>query len=336
MLQLHNISFAVEQQTILREISFDLREGEILCLLGPSGCGKTTLLRVIAGLEPDFEGDILMHGESIRPIPVSQRQFGFMFQDYALFPHMTVEQNVAFGLRMQSIPKPERIERVRETLTLVGLSDIQTRTITDLSGGEQQRVALARSLITQPKLLLLDEPLGALDALIRERLGQELRNIIKGQNLTAIYVTHDQSEAFAIADRIAVMNEGAIQQIATPQNLYRTPLTPFVARFLNFDNLLDAREHQVWFQNRFGVKTGEGEEILIHPQGIEFAQSDDRIGVLVIARTYRGDHYEYLVRVVDEDIHLRLKQPAFSNHLPVVGDLTSIVIDPQFIVNLNK
>ncbi|MEX1018324.1 MAG: ABC transporter ATP-binding protein [Litorilinea sp.] len=222
----------------LRGVSLEIMPGEVLALLGPSGCGKTTLLRIIAGLESMDTGSILLDGHDLTRIPIHRRNFGFMFQDFALFPHQTVAENIAFGLRMRN-DKPAAIQaRVDEMLELVNLPGYGARTIFELSGGERQRVALARSLAPNPRLLMLDEPLGSLDRNLRESLAQELRAILRDIGLTAIYVTHDQQEALVMSDRLAIMRQGNIEQLAAPETVYRTPASEFVARFLGFRNLI--------------------------------------------------------------------------------------------------
>ena len=219
-------------------VSFAVSAGEIICLLGPSGCGKTTLLRMVAGLETPDAGRVFFRGDDVTAVPPHRRGFGMMFQDFALFPHKNVFQNVAFGLEMRGDSPAEIESRVAEMLALVDMPDFAERDISQLSGGEQQRVALARALAPNPPLLMLDEPLGALDRALRERLMLELRQILKRVGVTAIYVTHDQTEAFAIADRVVVMNTGQIEQVAEPPELFAQPATPFVAKFLGFQNLL--------------------------------------------------------------------------------------------------
>ena len=227
----------------LSGIDLEVQRGEIVCLLGPSGCGKTTLLRVVAGLETADQGTVWFDQRDLASVPVHQRRFGFMFQDFALFPHKSVAENVAFGLRMEKLPAAQIDARVAGMLRLVGLHTHAQRSVFELSGGERQRVALARSLAPAPQLLMLDEPLGSLDRTLREELMTELRAILKRVGVTALYVTHDQEEAFAVADRIAIMLAGTIVQIGTPQSVYRQPANRSVARFLGFSNLLPAEPH---------------------------------------------------------------------------------------------
>jgi len=241
LLDVHHIWQGYDGTPVLRGVSLDAAPGEIVCLLGPSGCGKSTLLRVIAGLEAQYTGTVRFENQPIDHVPPHRRGFGMMFQDWALFPHRTVAQNIAFGLRMQRLPRRVIDARVAEMLQLVGLSGYGERTIFALSGGERQRVALARTLAPQPRLLMLDEPLGALDRTLRDRLTDDLRTIIKRVGLTSIYVTHDQGEAFTVADRILVMNRGVIEQNGTPATVYHYPSSPFVARFLGLTNLIEAQ-----------------------------------------------------------------------------------------------
>jgi ABC-type Fe3+/spermidine/putrescine transport system ATPase subunit len=239
ILQVSHLSKTFDDKLILADVSLGIEASEIVCLLGPSGCGKTTLLRLIAGLETADHGTITFDGRDVQNVPVHQRNFGLMFQDFALFPHKNVWDNVIFGLRMQNLSADQTQSLGRAALERVGLSGFEKRDVHQLSGGERQRVALARSLAPQPQLLMLDEPLGALDRQLREELMIELRRILKAAHLTAIYVTHDQSEAFAVADRVAVMNAGRLEQFDTPSNLYAQPATEFVARFLGMPNLID-------------------------------------------------------------------------------------------------
>jgi len=223
----------------LGPVSFTVEEGEFLTLLGPSGCGKTTTLHVIAGLlEPD-SGRLSMRGDDITALPTDRRGMGVVFQNYALFPHKTVEENIGFGLRMRRVPKPQIRERVREMLDVVGLPGVEARYPRQLSGGQRQRVALARAMVIHPPVLLLDEPLSNLDALLRKQMRSELRAIQRRIGITAIYVTHDQDEAFEMSDRVILLNQGRIEQIGSPERLYDRPETRFAAEFIGDANLIE-------------------------------------------------------------------------------------------------
>ena len=239
MLEVKNIFKSYEGLPLLKGLSFSVTEGETVCLLGPSGSGKSTLLRIIAGLEEAESGSILWDGKDITAKPTYLRQFGLMFQDYALFPHRNVKENVAFGLKMQHLPTSEVEKRLKSALAQVDLSDFGERRVTDLSGGEQQRVALARALAPCPKLLMLDEPLGALDRGLREQLIEELHELLHQIGMPAIYVTHDQEEAFALGDRLILLHEGKIVQQGVPEEVYRTPASVWVAKFLGQKNLIE-------------------------------------------------------------------------------------------------
>ena len=222
----------------VREISLDIRDGEFLALIGPSGCGKTTTLRMIAGLEHPSGGDIYMFGQQMTSVKPWKRQTPLVWQGSVLFPHLTVARNVEFGLRMHQVPKAERRDRVERALATVGLAEYAARMPSQLSGGQQQRVGLARALVLDPRVLLLDEPLGALDAKIARTMQVELRRLHRDLGITFVYVTHNQSEALAMADRIAVMNEGLLQQVGTPREVFREPRTRFVAEFVGANNIL--------------------------------------------------------------------------------------------------
>lgn len=226
-------------ELVLRDVSFEVEAGEVLALLGPSGCGKTSILRVVAGLEAAEAGVVRLDGNDLAGVPSHRRGFGLMFQEFALFPHLRVEQNVDFGLRMQGLGSDERRVRVAELLTIVGLDGYESRQVHQLSGGERQRVALARSLAPRPRLLMLDEPMGALDRGLRDALLLELRRILTELGQTSIYVTHDQDEAFSLADRVLIMEQGEIRQSGTPEEIFRRPADAFVARFIGLGNLIE-------------------------------------------------------------------------------------------------
>jgi ABC-type Fe3+/spermidine/putrescine transport system ATPase subunit len=291
----------------LRGVSLGVEEGAIACLLGPSGCGKTTLLRVVAGLERPDAGEVRFGDQPIDGVPIHRRGFGLMFQDYALFPHRDVAGNIAFGLRMQNRSREQVEARVAEMLELVGLTGYEHRRIYELSGGERQRVALARSLAPSPRLLMLDEPLGALDRALRERLLDDLRSILKRVGVTSIYVTHDQAEAFAIADWLVLMNGGRIEQQGPPEQVYLHPATLFAARFLGFSNLVEGQltetnTRQAAFDTPIGrivlsdviaaVGPGQRATLVIRPEAAELAPvgaaSANLIEGTIARRSFRG------------------------------------------------
>lgn len=319
-LQLEAIEKSFDQQPILRGVSLTVAAGEIVVLLGPSGCGKTTLLRIIAGLETPDHGRLLLQGTDISQTAVHQRGFGFVFQDYALFPHKNVADNVAFGLRMQKWA-PDRIQaQVQQALAQVDLAGFERRLVHELSGGEQQRVALARSLAPAPRLLLLDEPLGALDRALRERLMLDLRPLLQkagqaaGQphGMTAIYVTHDQAEAFAIANRVAIMRKGRIEQIGTPQAIYGRPASPFVARFLGMENIIEGTvvSQRPWLlQTAVGplqlaaeqsqsLRLGQSVSLLLRPDAAELSSDGPNVVEAELLETsFRGRYQIITVRL---------------------------------------
>jgi len=253
MLEVRNIFKTYESKLLLNDISFTVAEGETICLLGASGSGKSTLLRIIAGLEASESGLISFNGLDFTNTPPHLRDFGLVFQDYALFPHLNVNENVGFGLKMRRMGQVEINQRVASSLDLVSLTAFGNRKVTDLSGGEQQRVALARALAIHPRLLMFDEPLGALDRALREDLLNQLRMILHQTKIPAIYVTHDQEEAFTIADRVLILHEGKIVRDGTPSEVWTNPESAFVAGFLGLGNLLDG---EVVAQNKFQTEHG--------------------------------------------------------------------------------
>ena len=353
MLTFTNIQKSFDATPVLRGISYRLAAGENLVLLGPSGCGKTTLLRIIAGLETADAGQLLLEGEDLTAVPVHQRGFGFVFQDYALFPHKNVYDNVVFGLRMQKWSAEKMRVRVAQVLDLVGLAGFDERAIHDLSGGEQQRVALARALAPAPRLLLLDEPLGALDRALRERLMLDLRAILQDaggvvgrpEGITAVYVTHDQAEAFAIADQVLVLNEGQIEQVGSPTELYRQPATPFVARFLGMGNIFPGEikkstatqtlvasplgELQVKSSSLF--QKGRAVPLLVRPEAGRLAEADDVENVMqatMVDLSFRGRYQIVTVRV--GDILLKFEMETAVD-LPPPNQPITLVLDKDAI-----
>ena len=342
LLELKSIvkSFTPEK-TIVNNVSLTVEQGEIICFLGPSGCGKTTLLRIIAGLEKLDNGTVFFDGKNIINVHPHQRGFGMMFQDFALFPHKNVFDNIAFGLRMRGDSKESIQKRVAEMLELVDLTQFSERNISLLSGGEQQRVALARSLAPDPQLLMLDEPLGALDRALRERLMIDVRDIIQRVGVTAIYVTHDQTEAFAISDKVAVMNEGCIEQIDTPQVMFNHPATPFVARFLGFRNLIMGKISEdgevITKLGNFKIDTtphvvGQEVTILIKPEVVSDVnyKSLNYIHGIISGLSFRGKFYQVWLQSHNE--RLMFEVPNLSGQrvgeeisLPLTDDQLSII-----------
>ncbi len=258
MLEAHHIFKTYESKPLLKDISFHVDTGETICLLGASGSGKSTLLRIIAGLEEPDSGFVSFAGQNLSSAPPHLRDFGLVFQDYALFPHLNVNENVGFGLRMRRLPGDEILRRVANSLEMVNMSGFENRQVTDLSGGEQQRVALARALATRPRLLMFDEPLGALDRTLREELLNELRRILHRTNIPAIYVTHDQEEAFAIADRVLILHDGEIIRQGTPADVWANPESAFVAGFLGLGNVIVGKLRGNRTDGKWKVESGLG------------------------------------------------------------------------------
>lgn len=245
MIEVVEVEKHFSDQTVIHPLSLTIHEGEFLTILGPSGCGKTTLLRMLAGFEQATKGDIMIDGNKVNDIPPYKRNVNMVFQHYALFPHMTVEENVGFGLQMKKVPAPERKQRIAEALALTRLQELSGRKPAQLSGGQQQRVAIARAIVNNPKVLLLDEPLGALDLQLRKELQIELKQLQKKLGITFVYVTHDQEEAMAMSDRIVVMNAGRVEQIGTPYEIYHQPKSLFVATFIGENNIIHRDRHMV-------------------------------------------------------------------------------------------
>ena len=286
----------------LDAVDLDVAAHEIVCVLGPSGSGKSTLLRVVAGLQQADAGRVLLEGRDQAGVPTHRRGVGMMFQDHQLFPQRDVAGNVAFGLRMRRASRADQERTVAELLELVGLPGAQRRAVASLSGGEQQRVALARALAPRPRLLMLDEPLGQLDRGLRERLVVELRRLFQELGTTVLAVTHDQGEAFALADRVVVMQDGRIAQTGTPLEVWQRPATAFVARFLGFDNVVDATVQgeaaaTPWGKVPVPDGTPDGPcRLLVRPAGVRLTPAEEGLPCTVTARTFRGTHVALLLQ----------------------------------------
>lgn len=302
IIELKNICKSYDGDAILKGINLSIRKNEFLTLLGPSGCGKTTTLKIIAGFESADSGDVLLNGKDISDIPPYKRTVNTVFQKYALFPHMNVFENVAFGLNIKKMPKDKIKAKVSEMLKLVALEGYEKRDVESLSGGQQQRVAIARALANEPEILLLDEPLGALDLKLRKEMQLELKKIQQRLGITFIFVTHDQEEALTMSDTIVVMNKGEIQQIGSPEDIYNEPANAFVADFIGESNILDGIMHDdldIEFCNtRFvcvdkGFEKGELVDVVIRPEDIKIvSQEEGMLTGKVTSIIFKGVHYE--------------------------------------------
>ena len=352
VIELKNVSKSFDGELVLDHINLDIYDNEFLTLLGPSGCGKTTTLRLIGGFEQADEGDIIFMGERINTVPAHKRNINTVFQKYALFPHLNVFENVAFPLRERKVPKAEIERQVHEMLELVKLSHLAKRRVTGLSGGQQQRVAIARSLIARPKVLLLDEPLGALDLKLRKDMQQELKKIQKATGVTFVFVTHDQEEALTMSDTVVVMSEGRIQQIGTPVDVYNEPQNAFVADFIGESNILDGvfiEDRRVRFSGQTFdcVDTGFGKreavDVVVRPEDVDIVPAGrGQLQGVVTSVTFMGVHYEVIVDIggfkwmiqttdfvdVDEHIGLSIEPDAIhimkkSEYSGLYGDYSS-------------
>ncbi|AKP65100.1 ABC-type spermidine putrescine transport system, ATPase component [Levilactobacillus koreensis JCM 16448] len=302
IIALHHVTKRYGDATILKNIDLTLESGKFYTLLGPSGCGKTTILRTIAGFTDATTGDVLFAGKRINDVPANKRNVNTVFQDYALFPHLTVAENVAFGLTLKKTPKKEIATRVANALKLVQLADYGDREISALSGGQQQRIAIARAIVMQPKVLLLDEPLSALDAKLRREMQYELRDLQQRLGITFLFVTHDQEEALAMSDEIFVMNQGEVLQSGTPVDIYDEPINHFVADFIGESNILPGKmldDFQVAFGGlRFecadaGIPANEAVEIVIRPEDLTLTEpANAKLIVTIDTQLFRGDYYE--------------------------------------------
>ena len=305
IISLNNITVEFDGEKVLDNLSLTIRDGEFVTLLGSSGCGKTTTLRIIAGfLEPD-SGELFLNGKNMHGVPPHKREVNTIFQRYALFPHYNVFENIAYGLRIRKVPEPEIKERVTDMLRLVNLQGFEKRGVSRLSGGQQQRVAIARALINEPKVLLLDEPLGALDLRLRKDMQNELKRIQQATGITFIYVTHDQEEALSMSDTVVVMDKGRIQQIGKPEDIYNEPKNAFVADFIGESNILDGTmlaDYKVRFFGRNfdcvdkGFQLNEPVDVVIRPEDIDIvAPSEGHLTGTVTSVTFKGLNYDIIV-----------------------------------------
>lgn len=306
IIELKNLSKQYDDLKVLDNLSLDIKKNEFLTLLGPSGCGKTTTLKIIAGFEQADEGEVLFESKEINNLAPYQRPVNTVFQKYALFPHMNVYENIAFGLKIKKMPKDEIDKKVKEMLRLVALEGKESRKVDSLSGGQQQRIAIARALVNEPKVLLLDEPLGALDLKLRQEMQIELKRMQKKLGITFIFVTHDQEEALSMSDTIIVMNKGKIQQMGTPEDIYNEPKNSFVARFIGESNIFNGvmlEDYKVEFCEKLfdcvdkGFEKDENIEVVIRPEDIKMVEPKDAmLKGIVTSSIFKGVHYEIEVK----------------------------------------
>ncbi len=334
IIEIKNLSKSYGDNTVLKDFNLYIKQNEFVTLLGPSGCGKTTLLRIIGGFETADEGDVIFNGKSIVDIPAYKREINTVFQKYALFPHMNVYENIAFGLKIKKVEKKIIDEKVKFALGLVSLEGFEKRNIDSLSGGQQQRVAIARALVNEPKVLLLDEPLGALDLKIRQKMQLELKAIQQSAGITFIFVTHDQEEALTMSDTIVVLNKGEIQQIGSPIDIYNEPKNAFVADFIGESNIIDGvmnDDYRVSFLGEEFVCVDKGFEknekihVVIRPEDVELVHGIGKLQGIVVSEVFKGVHYEMVVRTNGYDLLVQ------STELKKVDEEVGINIKPDLI-----
>ena len=305
LIVLRDVAVDFDGERVLHNINLEIRDKEFITLLGPSGCGKTTTLRIIGGFVEANEGDVFFDGERINNLPPYKRQVNTVFQKYALFPHLNVFENIEFGLKIKKAPQPERRAKVKEMLELVNLRGFEHRDVNMLSGGQQQRVAIARALVNHPRVLLLDEPLGALDLKLRKEMQFELKRIQQSTGITFVYVTHDQEEALTMSDRVVVMKDGDILQIGTPQDIYNEPINAFVADFIGESNIVEGIMREDYLVELAGnsfpcVDTGfdpdQPVDVVVRPEDIKVVPAEEgMINGIVESVTFKGVHYEMMV-----------------------------------------
>ena len=325
-----------DDDVILKGVNFEIEEGKFYTLLGPSGCGKTTILRIIAGFSEATEGDVFFEGKRINDVPANQRQVNTVFQDYALFPHMNVFENVAFGLKIKKLPKNKIQEKVKEALRLVRLGGYENREISEMSGGQRQRVAIARAIVNEPKVLLLDEPLSALDLKLRTDMQYELRELQRRLGITFIFVTHDQEEALAMSDEIFVLNNGEIVQSGTPVDIYDEPINKFVADFIGESNIVKGTmidDYLVEFVGKQfecvdgGMRKNEPIEIVIRPEDLTLTTVEKgKLKAKVDTQLFRGVHYEIICYDADGNEWM-----VHSTKKAVEGSQVGLFFEPEDI-----
>ena len=340
IIELKDVTVSFNGKKVLDKLNLSIQDGAFVTFLGRSGCGKTTTLRVIAGFIRPEEGDVFFDGERINDLLPHKRQVNTIFQNYALFPHLNVFENVAFGLRVKGASKEEINEKVSEALKLVNLEGYEKRRVTNLSGGQQQRVAIARALVNRPAVLLLDEPLSALDAKLRKDMQVELRRIQRETGITFIFVTHDQEEALSMSDTVVVMNDGKIQQIGTPVDIYNEPVNAFVADFIGESNIIDGimnKDDTVTFAGHTFVCVDEGfahdepVDVVIRPEDVDVVPAGEgMITGLITQATFKGDYYELIVEVKG------FKWMVQTTDAYAEGQTIGIVLDPDSIHVMHK
>ncbi len=340
IIELKNISKNFEDQQVLKVIDLNIYENEFLTLLGPSGCGKTTLLRIIGGFEEPSNGQLIFDGKDISKVPPYKREVNTVFQKYALFPFLNVADNIAFGLNLKKMDKDVIEKKVSRMLELVGLKGFEKRDVTLLSGGQQQRVAIARALVNEPKVLLLDEPLGALDAKLRKDMQTELKKIQKEVGITFIFVTHDQEEALSMSDTIVVLNDGVIQQIGTPMDIYNEPQNRFVAEFIGESNIIEGNMIKDCLVNFDGIdwecvdkgfKDNEDIEVVLRPEDMDVVEPEaGKVSGIIISKVFMGVHYEYLVETKNRNYKVHTTE----NY--EIGKKVGLTIDPFDIQVMHK